>query len=265
MSREIVNRTRAWVRAVAAVGVTLLAVLPPTLVGWLTFGNARAKFRVGSRCCRFWGRALCTVLGIRRDVVGRPEGELFAVVANHVSYVDILVLASLYPSVFVAKHEVAGWPLFGRVARNAGTLFVNRERTRDVVRVGRDMKRALAEGCSLTLFPEGTSTSGAQVLPFLPSLLEPMAQSGVPCFSVSLTYETPGSSAPPSETVCWWGDADFVPHVKRLLRIPRIVARVRFAEAPVVSHDRKELAEQLRVQVLDRFEPVRQTPAAAGS
>jgi 1-acyl-sn-glycerol-3-phosphate acyltransferase len=227
-----------------------------------TFGSPRAQAWVGSRAGRVWGRLMCAILGVRRHVEGEPPRGCFVVAANHLSYLDIFVLSSLYPSTFVAKREISSWPLFGLIARGSGTLFVDRGRAKDVVRVGDEMTRMLRAGCPLTLFPEGKSSPGREVLPFMPSLLEPAARVGVPCYAVSLSYETPGSEDPPSITVCWYDSYDFVRHILRLMKIPRIVARVRFAPAPFESSDRKELARRLWDDVRASFVPVRQ--AAGG-
>ena len=215
--------------------------------------------RLGSRLAGLWGRTMCAILGVERTIEGSvPEGPAFLVASNHVSYLDILLLGSIYPSLFVAKREIASWPLFGWVARGAGTIFVDRERPKDVIRAGREMAETLGVGVPLTIFPEGRSSAGATILPFMPSLLEPAAQAGIPCFAAAIRYETPGSHAPPASTVCWHDGSSFPGHFLRLTALPRIVARVRFAEAPVRSDDRKVLAKSLWESAYRSFEPIRQ-------
>ena len=215
--------------------------------------------RLGARAAGLWGRTMCAILGVERTIEGSvPEGPAFLVASNHVSYLDILLLGSIYPSLFVAKREIASWPLFGWVARGAGTIFVDRDRPKDVIRAGREMAETLGVGVPLTIFPEGRSSAGATILPFMPSLLEPAAQAGIPCFAAAIRYETPGSDAPPASTVCWHDGSSFPGHFLRLTALPRIVARVRFAEAPVRSTDRKVLAKSLWESVHRSFEPIRQ-------
>jgi 1-acyl-sn-glycerol-3-phosphate acyltransferase len=213
----------------------------------------------GALSCRAWGRAMCAILAVERDVLGSvPEGGVFLVAANHLSYVDILVLGSLYPSVFLAKREIATWPVFGWIARGAGTLFVDRDQPKDVVRAGREMSDRLALGVPMTIFPEGRSSPGIEILPFQPALLEPAARAGIPCFAVSISYETPGSAASPSHTVCWYDSENFVTHFKRLVSLRRVVARVRFTGPALVSSDRKTLARELWERASASFEPIRQ-------
>ena len=230
----------------------------PALARALAWPLGRARLlRIGARACAGWGRVSCAILGVRREVHGPvPREGVFLVAANHLSYVDILVLASLYPSVFLAKREIASWPVFGWIARGAGTLFVDRVQAKDVVRAGREMGGILALGLPLTIFPEGRSTSGTEVLPFLPSLLEPAARAGIPCWAVSLSYATPGAPESPSRSVCWHDSRNFAMHFKGLMALRRIVARVRFAESPVVCADRKDLAQELWRRVSASFEPL---------
>lgn len=228
---------------------------------------ARLVARDGAKVARLqaklsgrWGRALCAILGVERSVEGTvPDGAAFLVASNHVSYLDILVLGSIYPSLFVAKREIATWPLFGWVARGAGTIFVDRERAKDVVRAGSEMAKTLTAGVPLTIFPEGRSSAGATILPFMPSLLEPAAKAGVPCYAATINYETPGSAAAPSDTVCWHDGTSFPGHFLRLAALPKIDARITFADAPIRSADRKELARSLWASANSAFAPIRQS------
>lgn len=249
---------RVLVRAPLAVSFTLACAFVAAGGRTILLGARRPSAWFGSRTCRLWGRVLCRILGIRIRVSGpRPRGT-FLVASNHLSYVDILVLASVYPSVFVAKREIADWPVVGRIVRGAGTLFVDRERAKDVVRVGRAMSEHLRDGIALTLFPEGQATRGAEVLPYLPSLLEPAALTGVPCYAASISYETPGVAAPPSTTVCWFDHSSLATHAIRLMRIRVIDASVHVAETPILSSDRKELARRLWERTAATFVPIRQ-------
>jgi 1-acyl-sn-glycerol-3-phosphate acyltransferase len=242
----------------AAVTTAFFAAIP-VIARLVLPGRGRTVGRVGVSACRAWGRAMCAILSIRREVSGPVPGEgVFIVAANHLSYLDIVVLGSLYPSVFLAKSEIASWPLFGWIARGAGTIFVDREQAKDVVRAGRQMSERLALGMPLTIFPEGRSSRGVAILPFQPSLLEPAARAGVPCWAASISYETPGSSDPPSRTVCWHDSESLLTHLPRLIGLRSVVARVRFADAPVRSNDRKTLARELWENAQGSFAPVRQ-------
>ena len=119
-----------------------------------------------------YARGLCAVLGIRVETFGRPyreRGVLLA--ANHTSYLDMPVLAAVIPVAFVAKSEVAKWPLFGTLSHLARTVFVERERRSKAGEQRDRIKERLEEGGTIVLFPEGTSSDGNRVLPFKSALL----------------------------------------------------------------------------------------------
>ena len=252
-----------WLRLVYKLPAALLATAffaaIPAAVRLVAPGRPKAVGHVGAVCCRLWGKTMCVILAVRCDVEGKvPREGAFLVASNHVSYLDILVLASLYPSLFLAKREIASWPVFGWIARGAGTVFIDRDQAKDVVRAGRELSARLELGLPLTIFPEGRSSRGVAILPFQPSLLEPAARAGVPCWAASISYETPGSALPPSRTICWHDNESLVTHFPRLIGLKRVVARVRFAEAPVLSVDRKVLANALWEKANASFTPVRQ-------
>jgi 1-acyl-sn-glycerol-3-phosphate acyltransferase len=254
-----VRRIRLAYKLPAAFLATAFFASIPALARLVAPGRRRAVARIGAASCHLWGKTLCAIMGVRATVEGPvPRGGVFLVASNHVSYIDILVLASLYPSLFLAKREIASWPVFGWIARGAGTIFIDREQTKDVVRAGRELSERLELGLPLTIFPEGRSSRGVEILPFQPSLLEPAARAGVPCWAASLSYETPGSELPPSRTICWHDSESLRTHFPRLLGLKRVIARVRFAEAPIHSIDRKILANALWEKASASFTPVRQ-------
>jgi lyso-ornithine lipid O-acyltransferase len=238
---------------------TAICAAIPAIIRLVAPGRRGTAGRVSAAACRLWGRVMCAILSVTREVEGPvPRGGAFLVASNHVSYLDVLVLASLYPSLFLAKREIASWPVFGWIARGAGTLFIDREQAKDLVRAGREMSDRLKLGLPLTIFPEGRSSSGVTILPFQPSMLEAAARAGVPCWAASITYETPGAKLPPSRTICWYDSESLLTHFPRMVGLKRVVARVRFAEAPVLSDDRKALAVALWEKANASFRPVRQ-------
>jgi 1-acyl-sn-glycerol-3-phosphate acyltransferase len=168
-------------------------------------------------------------------------------VANHLSYLDILLLSSLTPCVFVAKSEVRVWPIFGWFARMAGTIFVNRSSRRDAARANEEIRAALREGALVVLFPEGTSSDGATVLPFKSSLLEAVIGEHVPVSVAALRYELPEGDA--GAEVCYWGEHTLVPHLLNLMTKRAVNAAVIFSPVPNTWRDRKKLAMQLHAEV----------------
>ncbi len=174
-------------------------------------------------------------------------------VCNHLSYLDIPVLASLAPAVFVSKRDVQSWPVIGWLAGLAGTLYVDRERRTQVGRVNAEIQHALDAGLLVVLFPEGTSSDGRAVLPFRSALLEPAAQQNHPLSVAVIQYHLETGDV--GEDVCYWGDMTFLPHLLNLLSLPTLRASVRLAPFQQPINDRKELARNLHAEVLKLRDP----------
>lgn len=178
-----------------------------------------------------------------------PRPSTGLLVSNHLSYLDILVLATLTPAVFVAKSEIRNWPVFGWFGRLAGTLFVERGRRSDVGRMSAEIREVLASGHLVVLFPEGTSWNGRELLPFKSSLLEPVVGSAHPLSIAGIGYTLADGSV--ENDVCYWGDMTFLPHLVRLMTRKQVRAQVRFAAIGERAAGRKELARQLHTAVSD--------------
>jgi lyso-ornithine lipid O-acyltransferase len=170
-------------------------------------------------------------------------------ISNHLSYLDVLVLSSLTPAVFVSKHDVKFWPVFGRFAVLAGTVFVDRARRFQVGQVNDEITAALNQGALVVLFPEGTSSNGQTLLPFKSSLLEPATNPARPLAIGWIHYEI--DDGDPGAEVCYWGDHAFFPHMLNLLGKRTVRATVRFGPFSERGGDRKELARRLRAEILD--------------
>ena len=205
---------------------------------------------------RIWARLCLRIIGGRLHVEGPPPRAPFLLVCNHLGYVDIPVLAACTDAWFVAKMEMRSWPLVGVLCRSVGTIFIDRETSRDVLRVNRLIEDVLRRGYGIVLFPEGTSTQGFEVGRFRTSLLDHAARSGMPVHAAALTYRTPPGERPAHLSVCWWGDTPLFAHAQRLFELRRFDAVVRFSPAAVSGSDRKELAASLHEEVQRIFEPV---------
>jgi 1-acyl-sn-glycerol-3-phosphate acyltransferase len=247
MSRGVALAVWTFLTAVALLVATVLR---------LVWGDAGAW--LASRAFRVWGRGAARIVGLTIDRRGRSPEPPFFLVANHLSYLDVVVLAATLDATFVAKSEVARWPLIGLLCRATGTVFLDRTRKRDLPRVVSLLEGTLREGGGVVVFPEGTTSDGSAVLPFHSSLFAAPERSGVHVDVATLSYATPPGSPHPSRAVCWWGDMDFVPHLRALLRLPSCSARVEFVAVTVPTGDRKQMARAARRLVARRFAPVRQ-------
>ena len=249
------SEVRLVLRLSASAGWTLVLFAVWALLAPLAL-VAGALWRWRACIRQVWSRGMCRILGVRLAVEGRPPAGGCLLVANHLSYLDVVVLGALCPCAFVAKREVAGWPVIGFVARAMGTLFVERERKRSLADLNRVLARRLARGETLVLFPEGTSSPGERVLPFRPALLAPAVELGAPVAYAALAYATPPGAPPAAEAVCWWGDMTFGAHVLALVRLAHVEAGVRFGSEPLTAPDRKVLAARLHGAVAARLQPL---------
>ena len=257
-------RAREWARAVfrtATVFMWTTVVAAATLAAWTpTFAMPAAgdplRRRIRRRAQRTWGRGMMLLTGVRVSAEGTPPPEGVLVVSNHLSYLDIAVVDSVAPAVFVSKAEVRRWPFWGAVAALGGTVFVDRARKRDVIGVRHRMEAALQRGDRVLIFPEATSTDGSTIRPLKPALLAGAAERNMPVYWLTLSYRTPPGSPAARDRVCWWQEIGFVPHVLALFGLRRIQCTIRFGDAPVRAAHRKELAAALHARMLQRFEPV---------
>ena len=205
-------------------------------------------------------RVLCSLLRIRVHVHGAPTRDRAVLyVSNHVSWADILVIGSVAPVAFVAKREVASWPLVGITAKIQRTVFVDRTRRHQAAEAVADIVKRLKDGVSVVLFAEGTSSDCNRVLPFRSALLgaveEASAHAGnilIQPMSISYTglHGIPmGRQHRP--LVAWYGDLDFLPHIKVFIKHGAVDAVVSYGEAvPVdIAADRKAMSKRLENSV----------------
>jgi 1-acyl-sn-glycerol-3-phosphate acyltransferase len=198
-------------------------------------------------------RICVPMFGLRISVQGRPAAERpLLLIANHSSWLDITVLSSILPAVFVAKSEIAGWPLFGLFAKLQRSVFVDRARRQATGNVNRMIASRLAEGDAVVLFGEGKASDGNQVLPFRSALLgalrDALGERGngfVQPVSIAYTrlHGLPmGRQHRP--LAAWYGDMDLLPHLIGILREGAIDVVVTFGAPLEVKPDvdRKSLA-----------------------
>lgn len=226
---------------IAFIGLLLICWYPP-----LHKRFRRFMFRVTTRSMLFFMR-------VKVKVKGKPPKSPYLLVGNHLGYIDILVLASLTGATFVSKKEVRQWPGVGPISAMYNTIFIDRENRADVHRVSSLIEKNILAGESIIIFPEGTSTAGQEVLPFHSSLFDFAARKQFPVHTFNLHYATHHKELPPSHTVCWWGDIDFMPHMKMMLATRRITAYVDFHQGQHCADKRKVLAEAAYGEVCKHF------------
>jgi len=208
----------------------------------------------GFICCNYY-RVLRALLRIHVRVDGEPVRDRAVLfISNHVSWVDIVVIGSIQPVAFVAKSEVRKWPLVGITAKIQRTVFVDRARRHQAANAVKEIVRRLAGGTSVVLFAEGTSSDGNRVLPFRSALVGAVRQAAaagsILIQPMSICYT--GQHGIPMgrqhrPLVAWYGDLDFMPHIKEFIERGAVDAVVSYG-APVAADgkaDRKAMAKTL--------------------
>jgi 1-acyl-sn-glycerol-3-phosphate acyltransferase len=231
---------------------------------WISILGLPNRWKVISRLNRNFTLLLRLILNIKVTVAG-DEGQLerggYVIIANHVSYVDGIVLGSIFPILFVSKREVKSWPIVGQWNTLCGTIYINRQQKEMVGVLVEEMTRKLKQEANLLLFPEGTSTSGEKMLSFQTVPLAAPLRNRSIIVPVTLTYksidEQPVTVAN-RDFVYWYGDMEFVSHFWNLLALRSVEILVtiqpkiecfRYAEN---SAGRKKLAEDCYNRVLGR-------------
>ncbi len=193
-------------------------------------------------------RRVLASLGITVSAEGSPPKHGL-IVSNHLSYLDILCVSSVAPCIFVSKSDVRNWPVFGRLATNGGTIYIDRKSRADAGRVAKEIERTLRAGVRVVLFPEGTSSGGDTVLPFHAPLLESAIRANAPMTPACVDYDI--ERGDPRRDVCYWGDMTFATHFLGLLGKGKVHARIRFGHSREESADRKSAAKVLHADVIE--------------
>jgi 1-acyl-sn-glycerol-3-phosphate acyltransferase len=221
-------------------------VVSGILVAFISFLFGRGLERRAEWMQWMSGRFLA-MLGCKVHVTGQiPRRGLVA--SNHLGYVDILVIGSVCPCVFVAKSDVRGWPVFGLLARLAGTVFVRRKAPADAARQVQTLGSVLRGGHPMVLFPEGTSSGGESVLPFRSSLLQAAIANDLVMIPAAIHYRV-DQPALVERDIALWGDMKLPVHLWNLLGIRSFEALLAFGEPLSPNSDRKEACRQLHQAV----------------
>ena len=196
-----------------------------------------------------WAAGMLERVGVTLDARGTPAEGGVLLVANHVSWLDIVAIHAACPRArFVSKSDVRHWPMLNRLVDAAGTLYLERERRRDAMRVVHHMGEALAAGDAVAVFPEGTTGEGVPPLPFHANLLQAAIATGVPVQPVVLRFSAPGAAFSPA--VAYVGDTTLAGSLWRVACAEGLTAHVRFlSPRAVAGSERRALAADLRARI----------------
>jgi 1-acyl-sn-glycerol-3-phosphate acyltransferase len=238
--RAVTRRLRALARLGHAVGHGLhgLAIV---LLAFPSLDVAARHERI-----RWWSAKMLAVLGIVFEHEGTPARGGSLLVANHVSWLDIMAIHAVVPAArFVSKADVKSWPLVARLVDSAGTLYLERERKRDALRVVHAVAEAVGAGAVVAIFPEGTTSTGHGLLPFHANLLQAAIATATPVQPVALRFSEAANAV--SEAVEFVGATSLLQSLWRTSCGEGVRVRLTFLPARgSAGVDRRVLAEQLR-------------------
>lgn len=188
----------------------------------------------GQASIRWWMQRMTRLLGIRITQYGTPLTCDVLQVANHISFLDILVISSVVPVRFLSKHSVRYWPIIGYLTQLSGTVFIKRRKRRQVVQALGESTQALRCGRPLLVFPEGTTSLGAQVAKFHSGLFQAAIENAIPVQPLTLHYRRNGTA---DRYAAYIDQDNFLLSLLRLMAQPSTTVHLRFA-APIDSHGR---------------------------
>jgi len=249
-------------RLISFVGLCLFFLIFVAVARAFLLGVSRpARMKLVAECARWWARACLMILGMKINAHGLSEGlrsKQHLLVSNHQSYLDIVIIASVFPTLFIAKAEVGRWPLLGWLTKLGGTIFVNREDARSGVHCAYRASRALGAGVNVQVFPEATTGDGSTVLPFKGLFFASAVRARTNVLPLTIKFQSVNGRPTDRETldlVCWYGETDFASHFWNLLKIDSAEVSLMINEPlqPVREQRAKALAEAARERVFRSF------------
>ncbi|SDF56678.1 lysophospholipid acyltransferase family protein [Terriglobus roseus] len=234
------------------------------LFGMLIESTVHPLHTMHERACwsQKWARRILRFLRCPVQTRGVLPARGF-ITANHISYMDVLVLAALTPTIFVAKSDVRRWPLIGILCERAGVLFLDRTSMRAAVAANRTIADVLRSGQSVVVFPEGTTSPGETILPMYAALFQSALDCSEPIIPTWIAY----GDATQRERIAYWGDMTLMPHLLQLMRLRSIDdVSVQFRTTGIPARHRTQASEMCRVvweQMMENASGQRQEIAAA--
>jgi len=249
---------KVCVRLIAVAAYLLFGVLLAFVIGMFF-----VRFTVWQRpVIAWWLRGFCRVLNMQVTVQGAPIEDSALWISNHVSWMDIPVIGGIRPLRFLSKAEVAQWPVIGRLAQAAGTLFIKRG-SGDADRVSEEMVLSLQQGKRVLFFPEGTTTDGFSVNRFFAKLFTAATKSQCLIQPLVICYQTADGQL--HAMAPFIGDDELAPHLLNMLAGEPVHVRVHCLPAEVAGdRDASALArhfEQLMGQTLRDLHGAEQPPS----
>ena len=234
----------------------IISIILIILVSFCIFSPTLLQ-KVQNNVTRFWGFVMCKILNVEIIIKGKIPEIPVLIVSNHLSYLDIFTYFNIYNCHFLAKLDISGWPLIGKVINIVGTLFIDRTKKMDLLRVIPIIVDKLKKGANIFFFPEGTSKDGRQLGNFYTSLFECSVRANKPVLVSAISYFVEKSEPySVNNSVCWHGnEVGLLTHVLRLGKFKKIIAYIQIVEEQFLHPNAKELSEICRGRMLEIFRP----------
>ena len=211
------------------------------------------SIKMRKKMVQSWCVRLLRILKVRVMIHGDPSilfgTKPYLLVANHISWLDIHIINSIRPVIFVAKADVSKWPIFGYLANMLGTIFLKREKLSDIKRVIQVMKEKLIHHEIVAIFPEGTSTDGRSVLPFKSNLFEAAHQAQVDVLPITIQYTENNQY---SNRAAFIGEMELMDSIKNILKSDNLVVHIHISDKLSGHLTRQEMAFQAYQQVVSK-------------
>lgn len=242
----------------AHVAFLMAAYAAQATAGKLTIRDRDRRLQYFTKNVSKWCRRCLEVMRVEVKVFGYDEDLFrknnFLLVGNHLSYVDILVLSSIKPAIYVTSVDLGETKFLGSMAEMGGSIFVERRSRAQIARDLRTMTDTLRSGHDVVIFPEGTSSDGSGVLPFKKSLLMSAVEARKSVMPIVFKYtEVDGErfNAQNASKICWYGDMTFGPHFAHILATKSLRAELHFLEPIPVTETttRQQLADEAYARI----------------
>ena len=228
------------------------------VLGWVVVGYWRVRTvfpklndTQQARAVEVWARGMLAIMGIEVRVKGHQAAGPVLMAANHISWLDILVMHAACHCRFVAKSEIRNWPLLGVLTTGGGSLYIERSSSRDAMRLVHHMADALRQGDVLAVFPEGGTGDGVNLLPFHANLLQAAISAGAPVQPVALQF-VEATTQQRSLAPCYHAQDTLVSSLWRTLCAPPLLAVVRYGEVqPTQARHRRDCALGMQAAIAD--------------
>lgn len=259
---EIVNGLRGVIRLII-VGTLIAIFLVWSFICHYTIRDSHKRLVRFSRNTQFFARLILKVLNLDFKITNKPfDHQKFLLVSNHMGFLDIFILASCYPSVFVTSVEMRETPFLGLITELGGCIYVER---RSRLRIADEMYsivESLKKGFKVVLYPEATSTNGEQVLPFKRTLMMAAAHANVPIQPVVVNFRKINGedfTVKWRDHVCWYGDISFATSMWKSAILKSVVAEIEFLEQIIATpdDDRALVAAKAHASISAKFVPVK--------